>query len=767
MKALIYYGYSSQAHLTAGILGASLGTMLGLDYHLGEIIGFGVGTGVSTGYIPVESSSLSGPVSTGFAGASLAHATAHSGIIGAVGGALASYIDESGGVYEGDYLSQTVVAANRVIVLKPYFVYLFTSIPLVGKAIARVSKNTYLDVALISVVFLYSTTTSSEENEMKSPDNSIRTPEQLKEEIDGLCKRITDTDVVTQMARKQVSYKLGASVLSTWFSMKLATHTQVFNSHLANVGPNNLPVQAKFNNALVAFGMFLVPYITQQLVDVTITNYQTETLHRVLKRSIKEKIMSGESPLYLKENLTLASDVKRFERNVQTLAIQGVRIIWSTTDSYTTALHSSLLLFKNNALDVMTVLKSYSSLIEAATSQLQTMKYDNTVKIEELETKVTKFKNDIIDNPKAVINGGKLDFLQEKITKLEILIRKTDADNFKWSMLTQAITITQAIANMIVSYSLVASKTTAGDLEKKSLYAAKSASSDLLSSGNWFLKNNAHLMGIQRAKESLTRVLDYIERRCDQISTLVISHENGSKNALHLKDFAIGITNHDKGSNIPKENLQPIVLLTPSTVDIPAGRYVVTGKSGSGKSSFLSKIGGIECNGIYAHGQISFISAESVTPVIVQVTQEDYIAPFSSLLEVLTDRTVDQLADDEEVREKAKELLLALQIDDQGTNGIVGKLDEEKNWGTLSGGQKRKVALVTMLLKKPQFVILDETFAGLDESSIKLAQQLIRKELAGSVILVVDHQAEGNNHDNFYQYDIHLEDKRLTKTGIR
>lgn len=74
------------------------------------------------------------------------------------------------------------------------------------------------------------------------------------------------------------------------------------------------------------------------------------------------------------------------------------------------------------------------------------------------------------------------------------------------------------------------------------------------------------------------------------------------------------------------------------------------------------------------------------------------------------------------------------------------RLDEvwEAPATAISAGQARRVALARMLARRPQLVLLDEPFAGLDRARVRdLLQDLLAWRAAlGFTLLAVDHQAE-------------------------
>lgn len=71
---------------------------------------------------------------------------------------------------------------------------------------------------------------------------------------------------------------------------------------------------------------------------------------------------------------------------------------------------------------------------------------------------------------------------------------------------------------------------------------------------------------------------------------------------------------------------------------------------------------------------------------------------------------------------------------------------------TLSGGMKRRVALVRAMLAPAKLVLLDEPFTGLDEATKKGALTFVQEQAAGKTLLLVTHDAE---EGRFLHADLH------------
>ena len=90
----------------------------------------------------------------------------------------------------------------------------------------------------------------------------------------------------------------------------------------------------------------------------------------------------------------------------------------------------------------------------------------------------------------------------------------------------------------------------------------------------------------------------------------------------------------------------------------------------------------------------------------------------------------------------------------------LGVRDLERAIGTMSGGEKRRVALARILVAKPDLAIFDEPTNHLDADTIGWLEQYVRTELAGAVLFVT--------HDRYFLDAVasrvfDLEDARLSE----
>ncbi|GAJ26459.1 duplicated ATPase [Liquorilactobacillus sucicola DSM 21376 = JCM 15457] len=83
----------------------------------------------------------------------------------------------------------------------------------------------------------------------------------------------------------------------------------------------------------------------------------------------------------------------------------------------------------------------------------------------------------------------------------------------------------------------------------------------------------------------------------------------------------------------------------------------------------------------------------------------------------------------------------------------------------LSGGQQKKLQVLSMLIMSQPILLFDEPLAGLDAVSLKNVMQLIKKTVTDLKIssLLISHQRVGVTE--FVDYELKLADKSLTIEG--
>jgi ATP-binding cassette, subfamily B, bacterial len=180
------------------------------------------------------------------------------------------------------------------------------------------------------------------------------------------------------------------------------------------------------------------------------------------------------------------------------------------------------------------------------------------------------------------------------------------------------------------------------------------------------------------------------------------------------------------------------VLFDVSFVAEPGQLVALVGPSGAGKTtiSHLSArlydvtSGGVKVNGV----DVRDVTLSSLQEAIGVVTQEAHLfhdTLRANLLYARPEATDEELVD---ALRDAQILDMVMALPD-GLDTLVGDRGYR-----LSGGEKQRVAIARLLLKAPDFVVLDEATAHLDSESELAVQRALKKVLAGRTSIVIAHR---------------------------
>lgn len=148
--------------------------------------------------------------------------------------------------------------------------------------------------------------------------------------------------------------------------------------------------------------------------------------------------------------------------------------------------------------------------------------------------------------------------------------------------------------------------------------------------------------------------------------------------------------------------------------------YCLMGASGSGKTTLLRLLLGLEQPD---SGIVNGISSRRLAAVFQEDRLCEAFSPLDNVL-MVTGHTLTP----EQIHNQMTRLLPAECL----TRPV----------STLSGGMKRRVAILRAILAPASVILMDEPFTGLDEDTKRLVIQYIREKSANRLLLITTHQEE-------------------------
>ena len=157
------------------------------------------------------------------------------------------------------------------------------------------------------------------------------------------------------------------------------------------------------------------------------------------------------------------------------------------------------------------------------------------------------------------------------------------------------------------------------------------------------------------------------------------------------------------------------------SLEIEAGKVTaLMGKSGFGKTTLIRILMGLEK---YDEGKITGLENQKISTVFQEDRLCENLSAITNISIVCEKET--------SIREISVEL-----------EKIGLKESQNKPVKTLSGGMKRRVAIIRCIMAKSDIIIFDEPLKGLDEITKKNVINYLKEKIRGKTVIIVTHDIE-------------------------
>jgi len=157
------------------------------------------------------------------------------------------------------------------------------------------------------------------------------------------------------------------------------------------------------------------------------------------------------------------------------------------------------------------------------------------------------------------------------------------------------------------------------------------------------------------------------------------------------------------------------------SLEIEAGKVTaLMGKSGFGKTTLIRILMGLEK---YDEGKITGLENQKISTVFQEDRLCENLSAITNISIVCEKET--------SIREISAEL-----------EKIGLKESQNKPVKTLSGGMKRRVAIIRCIMAKSDIIIFDEPLKGLDEITKKNVIRYLKEKIRGKTVIIVTHDIE-------------------------
>ena len=571
----------------------------------------------------------------------------------------------------------------------------------------------------------------------------------IQKNIKQVFYTLNKQDEYIKILENQILTISGLLVAEQFFYFKLIDHFQKNNeAFYGEIIKLNIWDKFKVSSKNIFVTLAALILIKQIFIN-PIESYFGLRLKNLLYDTLNKKWLKGDMPLKLLKNEGVEVLIDNLNRDMDIIVIEGEGLRKSLFNDITKNSYSQYLLYQYNSQDLIVYYSIYYAVTRYFSEKLSKLQQSYIEEVRYLESKKNMLIKHDIRNAETVVERDGFIYTEAKLKEINDEIKSVLTIQLMLQHIHETWEEVEKYTDAAITSVLVGYKSFIGEINQDLRLKVVMATGSVTSLMSWKGRNS---ITIEKVKNSISKInsfihqIDYVDNFSQSLKRVV-----HSKNELLIEDFNLYIGNH---SLFSIENIKLI----------PGVYYALTGNSGSGKSSFFSKIKGIVYNDIEASGIMKFPYNVDIDKDIILMSQKDYFPVNVTLTEAIYYPRVVNNDEKKSINDKIYNFLNKLDIcnnvEGYNTCHLYDFMKDIKDWNSvLSGGQKKKVLLTSVLLHNPKILLLDEPFTGLHKKAIIDMQSLIRETLNDSIIICIDHHLSDNK--NFYNYELNIMDNSL------
>ncbi|WHA05726.1 ATP-binding cassette domain-containing protein (plasmid) [Candidatus Bandiella numerosa] len=599
-----------------------------------------------------------------------------------------------------------------------------------------------ISVVISSIKIMY-------DEDQKSNVNALN----IQKEIKIMHVRLGQELAYTDMLEKQIITASGFAIVEQFLHFKLMGYFQKYNGAFYGELVDS-QIWESFKLSLKDIFLMLPSLIIiKQFLINPFDAYFSFQFQNQLCNIISNKWIIGEIPLKLLQQDNSEVLIDNLNKDIAIVANNGEGLRKSFFNDIIKSSYSQYLMYQYNAQDLIIIYQIYYSCTQYISENLSKWEVIYSNILRDFESRKNSILKHDARNVETVVERNGFIYSKEILKILNNDIKLITTKQLLVKHLYDTWKEVELYTNIMFTFFSIGYKAHIGELHLDGRLKIAAATESISSLMSWRGKNAKKIEEVNNSIKNLNSFIDKIEYVED--TTFTSLNQIGDINhGLVFKDLNLSIGNNE--------------LIYIKEINLKLGAYyALTGNSGSGKSSLLSKIKGIKYDGIKASGVIEYPHNLDKVNEIILMSQKDFFPLDTTLLEAIYYPQLIKVQENKEIYYKVLKMLQKLDLCNSNNIekekcDIENFMNVKKDWNyVLSGGQKKKVLLVSALMQSPKILLLDEPFTGLHQKAIFEMQSLIKETLESSnaLVICIDHHV--NDSMNFYDFELSIKNNTL------